>query len=247
MIEYLNYTKQIMLLGFTMAISHTPEEFLLPKQFFDSTDKYIRNIQQRKYEKYILLEDNVIPSIVIMKYDRLEELLSKKTKKELVYDRTKLSKAQSMLITIKQRIHFFQEMKDEEIVAVTRNVSFLRLKKNDIIFEQHSTGHEIYYIINGTVDISGYSESSNKESHYTKLTTLYDGQVFGELGPILDEGRTAQASVSSEDAFILVMELAEIENCSNPTAFATVYKNLMKSLARKLIETNNQLYPFIED
>jgi len=235
-----------MLVGQNMAISHTPEEFLLPEQFLNNTNKYIQNIQQNKYEKYILLEDNVIPSIVIIKYERLEEIISSKTKKQLVYDRTKLSKAQSMLVTIKNRIHFFQGMKEEEIVSVTENVGFLRLKQNDVLFEQHSTGREIYYIINGTVDISGYSESAKNEEHYTKLTTLYDGQVFGELGPVLDEGRTAKASVSSADAFVLVMELVDVEKCTDTVAFATVYKNLMKSLARKLIETNNQLYPFIE-
>ena len=230
-----------------MAISHTPEEFLLPEQFLNNTSKYIQNIQKNKYEKYILLEDNVIPSIVIIKYSTLEEIINSKTQKELIYDRTKLSKAQSMLVTIKNRIHFFQTMQEEEIVSVTENVGFLRLKKNDVLFEQHSTGREIYYIINGTVDISGYSESAKDDSHYTKLTTLFDGQVFGELGPILDEGRTARAAVSSSDAFILVMELVDVSKCSNTVAFATVYKNLMKSLARKLIETNNQLYPFIEE
>ena len=140
-----------------------------------------------------------------------------------------------MLITIKNRIHFFQGMKEEDIISVTENVGFLRLKKGDVLFEQHSVGREIYYIINGTVGISGYSESATNEAHYTHLTTLFEGGVFGELGPVLDEGRTAKATVSSNDAFILVMELVSVEHCTNTIAFASVYKNLMKSLARKLI------------
>ena len=230
-----------------MAIAHSPEEFLLPNEFLEKSDKFIKNIQQKKYEKYILLEDNVIPSVVIMRYDRLEELVTKKSKKEAVYDRTKLSKPQSMLVTIKNRIHFFNDMEEEDIIAVTQNVSFLRLKEGDVVFEQHSTGNEIYYIINGTVDISGYSERAHNDEHQARLTTLHEGQVFGELGPVLDEGRTAKATISSSDAFILVMELKDAVECSNPKAFAMVYKNLMKSLARKLIDTNNQLYPFIED
>ena len=230
-----------------MAIAHSPEEFLLPNEFFDQSDKYIQNIQKKKYEKYILLEDNVIPSVVIMRYDRLQELVTKKSSKEAVYDRTKLTKPQSMLVTIKDRIHFFTDMAEEDIITVTKNVDFLRLKEGDVIFEQHSTGSEIYYIINGTVDISGYSERAHNEEHQARLTTLREGQVFGELGPVLDEGRTAKATVSSDDAFILVMELKDTVECSNPKAFAMVYKNLMKSLARKLIDTNNQLYPFIED
>ena len=230
-----------------MPIAHSPEEFLLPNEFSKKSDQFIKNIQQKKYEKYILLEDNVIPSVVIMRYDRLEELVTKKSKKEIVYDRTKLSKPQSMLVTIKDRIHFFNDMVEEDIIAVTQNVSFLRLKEGDVIFEQHSRGNEIYYIINGTIDISGYSERAHNDEHQARLTTLREGQVFGELGPVLDEGRTAKATVSSSDAFILVMELKDPTECSNPQAFAMVYKNLMKSLARKLIDTNNQLYPFIED
>jgi CRP-like cAMP-binding protein len=180
----------------------------------------------------------------MMRYDRLKKLLQPEgTAGTASSARSELSKAESMLLTIRDRIHFFEGMEENEILDVVENVDFLRLQKEDTVFEQFSSGREVYYIIKGDVMISGYSEKSISDDPYVNLTVLEEGQVFGELGPILGEGRTARANVASPDAFILVMELKDEEN----PAMTKVYRNLMRSLARKLIRTNNQLYPFICD
>ena len=229
-----------------MPLTIKPEEVLLPEQFLDAAQKHLDNLSNYQMDKLVLLEDNVIPSVVMMRYDRLAKMLKPDLEEELanaVVDKSDLSKAESMLLTIRDRIHFFNDMAEEEILDVIEKIDFLRLKENETIFEQFSTGKEIYYIIKGDVAISGYMEKSQETDPYTNLTILEAGQVFGELGPILGEGRTARASVASKEAFILVMELKEDEG----TSTVKVYKNLMRSLARKLIRTNNQLYPFICD
>lgn len=227
-----------------MPLTINPEEVLLPNQFLDEAQAHLDTLFRYQKEKLILLEDNVIPSIVMIRYDRLVKMLQSGTPQEKAeLDRNKLSKAESMLLTIRNRIHFFEGMDDEEILGVVKNVDFLRLKKEEMVFEQFSTGREIYYIIKGDVMISGYTKKGIAEDHHTGLTVLEEGQVFGELGPILGESRSARASVSSNDAFIMVMELKE----EDTPAFTKVYRNLMQSLARKLIQTNNQLYPFICD
>ena len=228
-----------------MPLTIKPEEVLLPQQFLDAAEKHLDSLFRYHREKLVLLEDNVIPSLVMMRYDRLTKMLEPKAVKEgsTPLDKGSLSKAESMLLTIRDRIHFFEGMEEGEILDVVENVGFLRLKKNDTIFEQFSSGREIYYIIKGDVKISGYQEKGTGEDNHASLTILEEGQVFGELGPILGEGRSARASVASDDAFIMVMELKDEET----VAAAKVYRNLMRSLARKLIRTNNQLYPFICD
>ncbi len=225
-----------------MPLTINPEEVLLPDQFLNAAKDHLDTLFSYQKEKLVLLEDNVIPSIVMIRYDRLVKMLqSDLPQAERVLDRSELSKAESMLLTIRNRIHFFGGMNEEEILDVVKSVDFLRLKKEDTVFEQFSAGREIYYIIRGDVMISGYTEKGIAEDSHAGLTVLEEGQVFGELGPILGESRSARASVSSEDAFIMVMELKEDES----PAFTKVYRNLMQSLARKLIQTNNQLYPFI--
>jgi CRP-like cAMP-binding protein len=227
-----------------MPLNIKPEEVLLPEQFLNAAKEHLDNLSSYQMEKLVLLEDNVMPSVVMMRYDRLKKLLQPEgTAGTASSARSELSKAESMLLTIRDRIHFFEGMEENEILDVVENVDFLRLQKEDTVFEQFSSGREVYYIIKGDVMISGYSEKSISDDPYVNLTVLEEGQVFGELGPILGEGRTARANVASPDAFILVMELKDEEN----PAMTKVYRNLMRSLARKLIRTNNQLYPFICD
>lgn len=231
-----------------MPLTIKPEEVLLPEQFLDAAKEHLNALFTYRVDKLVLLEDKVIPSLVMMRYDRLQKLLEPEsdatgTDQPEAFDRSSLSKAESMLLTIRNRIHFFDDMDEEEILKVMKYVDFLRLKKDDTIFEQFSKGKEIYYIIKGDVTISGYTEKGFDAGQHTSLTILEEGQVFGELGPILGESRSARASVASNDAFLMVMELDEEAGC----AAAKVYRNLMRSLARKLIQTNNQLYPFISD
>jgi len=229
-----------------MPLTIRPEEVLLPEQFLDAAKEHLNSLFGYKKEKLVLLEDKVIPSLVMMRYDRLLKMIEPDRaagSSPAGRDRSALSKAESMLLTIKNRIHFFDGMTEDEILEVVERVDFLRLKKGDVVFEQFSSGNEIYYIIKGDIMISGYLEKGADDENQANLTILEEGQVFGELGPILDEGRSARASVSSPDAFLMVMELKD----SGSNASAKVYRNLMRSLARKLIQTNNQLYPFICD
>ena len=232
-------------------MSHTDhvDEVLLPEAFISNCKTYLARLQKRQLNKITLLEDKVIPSIVIMRHDTFEQTQQKTANNDSNTQsiHAKFDKAQSMLLTIRNRIHFFENMEEDEILSVVKNVGFLRLKKDETIFAQNSLGNEIFYIIKGDVAIAGYSDKSHQKDGYTNLTILEDGQVFGELGPILNEGRSARATVASDEALILSMELVEAEESKNPAAFAKVTKNLMRTLARKLIQTNNQLYPFISD
>lgn len=232
-----------------MFSDNATNEVLLPEAFISQCKTYLARLQKGQIDTITLLEDKVIPSVVILRHDTLEALQQKSSETPVTSqnDHEKFDKAQSMLLTIRNRIHFFENMEEDEILSVVQNVGFLRLKKDDIIFAQNSLGKEIYYIIKGDVAIAGYSDKSHEPDQYTNLTILEDGQVFGELGPILNEGRSARAAVASDEALILSMELVEDETCTNPKAFAKVTKNLMRTLARKLIQTNNQLYPFISD
>jgi len=223
---------------------------LLPQAFIDNAKVYLARLQKGQIDKITLLEDKVIPSIVILRHDQFEKCLEQSAQEPQTTSpqtHAKFNKAQSMLLTIRNRIHFFENMEEDEILSVVQNVSFLRLKKHDPIFEQNSLGKEIYYIIKGDVAIAGYADNAYEPDQFTNLTILEDGQVFGELGPILNEGRTARATVASEESLILSMELVDADTCSNQVAFTKVTKNLMRTLARKLIQTNNQLYPFISD
>jgi CRP-like cAMP-binding protein len=228
-----------------MALSISSEEILLPEQFLKEAELYIQKITDYKLNKLILLEDKVIPSIVIMKYDRLNKLLSPGGGVDPL-NRDKISREMSMLLAVRKKIHFFDALSDEEIVALTKKSEFIRPTKGTHLFEQGDFGKEIYYIVNGKVDIYGYNEQIKGDDPFSHLNTLHEGMVFGEIAAITGETRTARATVASDDAFILSITMHTELSCANTLAFVKMYKNVIASLAAKLVTTNNQLYPFIK-
>jgi len=229
-----------------MSLSINSDEILLPEQFLEDAKGYIDKVNDFKMDKVILLEDSVIPSIVIMKYDKLNKLLTPGSAVNPI-DRDRISREMSMLLAVRNKIHFFDNLSDEEIVALTKHSEFIRPKKGFTIFEQGDFGNEIYYLVNGSVDIYGFNEKVQGDDPFSHLTTLEEGCVFGEIAAITGETRTARARVASEDAFILSLQLHDEMSCSNASAFVKMYKNIIDSLATKLIQSNNQLYPFIKE
>ncbi len=227
-----------------MSLPINSEEILLPEQFLDDPAEYIKKITEYRMEKIILLEDSVIPSIVVMKYDRLNKMLTPGAGLDPI-NRDKLSREMSMLLAVRKKIHFFDNLTDEEIVSLTEHSEFIRPARGVHIFEQGDFGKEVYYIVNGKVDIYGYNEQVEGDDPFSHLTTLQEGMVFGEIGAITGEARTARATVASDDAFILSISMHTEIACSNSVSFVKMYKNVIESLSTKLVSTNNQLYPFI--
>ena len=228
-----------------MSLPINSDEILLPEQFIDEAESFIDKITDYKMDKIILLEDSVIPSVVIMKYDKLNKMLTPGGSVDPI-NKDKLSREMSMLLAVRKKIHFFDNLSDEEIVGLTKSSEFMRPTKGNHVFEQGDFGKEIYYIVNGKIDIYGYNEEMQGDDPFSHLTTLTEGMVFGEIGAITGEARTARATVSSEDAFILCMKMHSEITCSNALSFVKVYKNIIESISSKLITTNNQLYPFIK-
>ncbi len=228
-----------------MSLPINSDEILLPEQFLEEPKDFLQKVVDYKMDKIILLEDAVIPSVVIMKYDKLNKLLTPGGSMDPV-NKNKLSREMSMLLAVRKKIHFFDDLSDEEIVALTKTSEFLRPTRGTHIFEQGDFGKEIYYIVNGKVDIYGYNENVEGDDPFSHLTTLSEGMVFGEIGAITGESRTARATVATDDAFILSMSIAKDIDCGNATGFIKMYKNIIDSLSSKLISTNNQLYPFID-
>ena len=229
-----------------MSLPINSDEILLPEQFLEDVTGYIEKINDYKMDKIVLLKDSVIPSIVVMKYDRLNKLLTPGAIVDPI-NREKMSREMSMLLAVRKKIHFFDNLSDEEIVSLTKTSEFIRPKKGAHIFEQGDFGKNIYYIVNGEVDIYGFNEKVEGDDPFSHLTTLTEGMVFGEIAAITGETRTARATVASDDAFILSMSMHSEISCSNSVPFVKMYRNIIDALSSKLVKSNNQLYPFIHD
>ncbi len=219
---------------------------MIPQEFIDEASIHINDLISRKTSKITLLVDQVIPSVVMLSQSDFDRLNSNNSPQDIntqtasTFDKTKLSKEESMLLTIKDRINFFKDLGEEDVINMASNIKFIRPKLNDVIFEQGSHGKEIYFIIKGIVSIS----SLNHSNENTEIATLDQGQVFGEMA-MINDSRSAKASVKSDEAFLLQMTLIENPTCDDAVAFAKVYQNMLKALAQKLVGSNNQLISFI--
>ena len=155
-----------------MSLPINSDEILLPEQFLEEPAAYIQKITDFKMDKIILLEDSVIPSVVLMKYEKLNKMLTPGGSVDPI-NRDKLSREMSMLLAVRKKIHFFDDLSDEEIVALTKESSFIRPEKGIHIFEQGDSlkGFTLFFII-------GISYLSNS---WPQSRSLFQG--IAELWP----------------------------------------------------------------
>ena len=215
------------------------DDVLLPEQFIEHAKSYIDEMMKFQREKIVILEDSVIPSIILLKYQVYQKLLEHQKEPEEKPHVHIGSKEKGMLLAVRNKIHFFYELEDEEILAVTKTAEFVRAKKGDVIFNQGELGNEIYFVVSGSVDISGMGLDKDD---FTHITNLGEGSVFGEIGPIIGEVRTARAVVAEDNTLLLSMTLIDVPDEKSAPAFIKINRNFVRALSRKLIQTNEMLY-----
>ncbi len=211
---------------------------VLPEDLIKNIDTYLDEMMRFKRDQLIVLQDSVIPSVMMIKYEKYKELADT-VSTDVKIKTQKGSKEIGMLLAVRSKIHFFYELKDDEILSLVRSAKFIKHQKGEHAFKQGEFGKEIYFIINGSVDIVMQAHNNDKK---TVLNSLGEGSVFGEIGPLLGEARTATAVMAAENNLLLAIEFVETPDDSNAAAYVKMTKNFIRALSRKLIQTNEMVY-----
>lgn len=150
---------------------------------------------------------------------------------------SELTYAEKKLLSIKRHIPFFEGLTQFGILSIVFGIKFIKYKEDEVIFEQGSYSKDIFFVLDGEVDLYIENDGGGDDIY---LTTLGSKSIFGEMSALTGEVRSASAVVSSEEAMVLMFRLKTYDG-SNPDSFALLYKNVNEVLAKKLRETNEML------
>lgn len=136
------------------------------------------------------------------------------------------------------RIHLFEGIAPEglrQLAAIAREESY---RPGQVIFEEGSTGGELYLILDGKVRISRNVSGMGEEA----LAILGAGDAFGEMSLVDDFPRSADARVH-EKCRLLVIDKDALEDLlflQKDLAYEILW-NFVKILSSRLRETNDKM------
>jgi CRP-like cAMP-binding protein len=101
----------------------------------------------------------------------------------------------------------------------------------DVIFEEGSTGRELYVVLDGTVEIAKMNGASK-----TTIVTLGKGEFFGEMAVIDGSARSATAIAAAASTKVMRINHARfVYLVSQQPAFALM---IMDALSKRLRASN---------
>jgi CRP-like cAMP-binding protein len=124
-----------------------------------------------------------------------------------------------------------------ELDALTDVATVELFGAGEVVFRAGDPGDRMYFIRSGVVsvvlDVAGKTR---------RLATMGPGATFGEMAIIDGERRSATIAVD-EDATCLVLPTKDLEalNDEFPKLGATLYRNLTRSLSRRLREAHEEI------
>lgn len=138
----------------------------------------------------------------------------------IIYFKAILLNRHSKLI---KRVDFFKYLPKKVLGQIVRHLETKVYLKDDVIVKIGSIGHEMHYIVAGTVSVS--------TKNHSDFCYLEDGTYFGELTLVI-ENQVCQASVKAlETCEICVLKQSDFLRILEP------YPNLLKKFKKLAIES----------
>lgn len=134
----------------------------------------------------------------------------------------------------------FQELDNRELQLVKNIINVRNYRTGETVFHQGEIGVGMYIIVNGSVDVAIEESSAVGEApHASFVTRLAEGDFFGEIALVEDNGRRTATSTAHEETVLIGFfkpDLMEIVS-RNPTAGVKILIGLGRVLGTRLAET----------
>lgn len=143
----------------------------------------------------------------------------------------------------------FYEMTPTQLELIASICTERIYNAGDIVFEENTTGSELYIIAKGEVEIQvdpALVQPTDKTGAQT-IATLRRGQSFGEVA-LVDEGvRSARARCSQDDSHLIVIPRDKLMLLCDtyPNLGYRLMRNLAADLAMKIRNTDLQVREYM--
>jgi len=138
----------------------------------------------------------------------------------------------------------FKDLSGREVKFVENIVNLRTYRPGEVIFRQGDAGVGMYIISKGLVNV--YVEEINpatSEVLTTQVTTLTEGDFFGDLALVTHSNRRTASTIAAEETILIGFfkpDLVEISQRS-PTAGVKILWRLGEVLGERLRETTAQM------
>ncbi len=162
-----------------------------------------------------------------------------------------VKRSEKDITTVLKENTLFQDLTYKEIKLVSNIIHVRKYRRDEAVFRQGEIGFGMYIIISGSIDITledPSMESFDDDIHETILTNLRNGDFFGELSLIEENGRrTATARANRNTVLIGFFKPNLLEMIERaPKAGVKITMRLSQVLGQRLKDTNES-YSLLRD
>ncbi|MFA4838697.1 MAG: cyclic nucleotide-binding domain-containing protein [Candidatus Neomarinimicrobiota bacterium] len=141
---------------------------------------------------------------------------------------------------ILRRCEITNGLTDREIDALADIFQSVHFHNEDVIFREGETSNDIYVIAKGVVNVVIYSKVHLGESE--KITTLKDGDIFGEFS-MLDGAERSATLIAEEDIDLIVAAHLDFHRFleNHEHVGFLIMRNLARTLTARLRKMNHEV------
>ncbi|EKE04215.1 MAG: hypothetical protein ACD_20C00097G0032 [uncultured bacterium] len=135
------------------------------------------------------------------------------------------------------KISFFDGLSSNVLEDFTKILNVCRYKKGDYVFTEGSDATEMYFIMEGSVNVVKKTYKGAKKL----LIELHESQFFGEMA-LVDRGKRSTSVVASTDLVLATLSWEKLNaefEAYNPDLAIFTYKKIAQALSLRLRQVNS--------
>jgi len=131
-------------------------------------------------------------------------------------------------------IPLFSVLNERELERVNQRIRLKKYKGREIVFKEGDPAEELFIIKSGEITV--YKTSTEIEN----VAVLTKGELFGDMGIILDSARTLSVRVSSEMAELYILSKSDFLYMLK--TYPDMSFKLVKIICQRLKDANDKLF-----